>query len=126
MSDDVKKIIALVNQAFTDAFAQGNAADMAALYTADGQLLPPNSEIITGHEPIAGFWQFVMGLGIKTLRLESSEITVGIDTAVEIGKYTLGGADGDPIDSGKYLVVWKNDGGGWRLHRDIWNTSMPA
>jgi len=126
MSNDVKKIIAFVNQAFIEAYARGDAAGMAALYTADGQLLPPNSEIITGHEPIAGFWKFVMGLGIKTLRLESSEVTVGIDTAVEIGKYTLGDADGDPIDSGKYLVVWKNDGGGWKLHRDIWNTSMPA
>ena len=29
-------------------------------------------------------------------------------------------------DSGKYLVVWKNDGGSWKLHRDIWTTSQPA
>ena len=49
-----------------------------------------------------------------------------IRRAVEIGQYTLGGADGTTIDQGKYLVVWKNDGGNWKLHRDIWNTSRPA
>ena len=23
------------------------------------------------------------------------------------------------------MVIWKNDGGTWKLHRDIWNTSQP-
>ena len=126
MYTEVDKIILLVNQVFTEAFARGDAEGVAALYTADAQLLPPNSEVITGQGPIAGFWRFVMGLGIKTVRLESSETTVGLEMAVEIGKYTLGDADGNAIDIGKYLVVWKNDGGGWKIQRDIWNTSMPA
>jgi uncharacterized protein (TIGR02246 family) len=126
MPSDVHKAIAVVNRMFTDAYARGDAAGVAALYTTDGQILPPNSEMITGHEPIAGFWQFVMGLGIATVRLDSSELAVQGGMAVEIGRYTLGGADGNTVDTGKYLVVWRNEGGNWRLHWDIWNTSMPA
>jgi ketosteroid isomerase-like protein len=34
--------------------------------------------------------------------------------------------NGKTADRGKYIVVWKRDGGQWRLHRDSWNTSMPA
>lgn len=34
--------------------------------------------------------------------------------------------DGTVADRGKYIVVWKRVGGKWLLHRDIWNTSMPA
>jgi len=126
MSSHIQEAIAKVNKEFTDAFARGDAAGVATFYTTEGQLLPTNSEIIQGHEPIAGFWQFAMGLGIKTVNLASSEVDVQGETAVEIGQYTLGGADGNTIDQGKYLVVWKNEGGSWKLHRDIWNTSMPA
>ena len=126
MSSEIQEAIAAVNRKFSDAYSRGDAAGVAAFYTADGQLLPTNSEIIQGHEGIAGFWQFVMGLGVKTVALDSSELDVQGETAVEIGQYTLGGADGTTIDQGKYLVVWKNDGGSWKLHRDIWNTSMPA
>jgi len=30
------------------------------------------------------------------------------------------------VTDGKYVVIWKRDGGQWKIHRDIWNTSMPA
>jgi ketosteroid isomerase-like protein len=53
-------------------------------------------------------------------------VTVRGDLAAETGKYDLTGADGTVLDSGKYVVVWKREGGHWKLHRDIWNTSMPA
>jgi hypothetical protein len=25
-----------------------------------------------------------------------------------------------------YIVVWRNDSGSWKLHRDIWTTSQPV
>ena len=126
MSAEIQDAIAAVNQRMSDAFVRRDAAAVAALYTSDGQLLPPNSEIVQGHEAIAGFWQFVMGLGIKTVDLSTSELEILGETAVEIGMYTLGGADGSTIDQGTYLVTWKTEGGSWKLHRDIWNTNMPA
>jgi ketosteroid isomerase-like protein len=35
-------------------------------------------------------------------------------------------ANGSVADAGKYIVIWKKDGGTWKLHRDIWTTSPPA
>ena len=36
-------------------------------------------------------------------------------------------ADGGVVaDRGKYIVIWKNEGGSWKLHKDIFNTSQPA
>jgi ketosteroid isomerase-like protein len=32
---------------------------------------------------------------------------------------------GKVVDRGKYIVIWKREQGQWKLHRDIWNTSMP-
>lgn len=47
-SNDITKAIAAVNEIFMTAYRQGDAAGMANLYTASGQLLPPNREIAAG------------------------------------------------------------------------------
>ncbi len=67
----------------------------------------------------------VFDLGIKEARLETVEVEVHGDTATEVGKYTLLVEGGQVADTGKYLVIWKNDEGTWKYHRDIWNSSQP-
>ena len=54
------------------------------------------------------------------MTLETVEVEAAGDTAYEVGQFTLE-ASGNIADQGKYLVVWKRDGG-TRLHRDIWRT----
>jgi uncharacterized protein (TIGR02246 family) len=107
------------------AFAGGDATGVADLYTAGGQLLPSHSDVISGHEAITAFWKGAMEMGIASAALESVELSDLGDTAIETGHYTLAGSDGGVMDQGKYLVVWKNEDGAWKLHRDIWNTSLP-
>ena len=115
--------IAATNQTFMSAYSAGDAAGVAALYTTGGQLLPPNSDVISGHDAITAFWQGVMDMGITSAVLESVEVEDLGDTAIEIGRYSLFVADGSPIDNGKFMVIWKNEGG-WKLHHDIWNSSV--
>lgn len=118
--------IAVVNQAFMSAFDSGNAANVVAHYTIDGELLPPQSDTVTGHGAIQAFWQGALDAGIKQVKLETVELEDHGETAVEVGKYTLLAEGGQIADTGKYIVVWKNDKGTWKLHRDIWNTSQAA
>jgi uncharacterized protein (TIGR02246 family) len=125
MSPDVNAAIAAANLKFMEAFARQDAAGMAGMYTADGQLMPANSDFVSGTSAIEQFWGGAMGMGIRTAKLETVELEAHGETAVEVGKYTLGGDEGQTLDQGKYVVVWKNDGGTWKLHRDIWTTSMP-
>ena len=118
--------IEVANQIFMRMFAKGDAAGMGALYTENGQLLPAYSDFVTGRKAIEGFWKAVMDMGIKAARLESIDLEEHGNAAYEVGKYTLSGAGGEVMDQGKYVVIWRKDGGEWKLHRDIWNTSMPA
>ena len=67
-----------------------------------------------------------MDMGIKTAELESVELDGQGDTAIEVGRYRLGSESGQVLDEGKYVVIWKQVDGQWKLHRDIWNTSVPA
>ena len=110
---------------FMEAFGRGDAAAIAQLYTASAQLLPAHSDFVEGTTSIQRFWQGVMDMGIKAAVLETLEVESHGDTAHEVGRYTLKLADGQVADAGKYLVIWKQDGGAWKLHRDIWTTSRP-
>jgi uncharacterized protein (TIGR02246 family) len=122
----IKTNIAAANENFVAAFKRGDAAAIATLYSKDGQVLPPNSQPISSTQAIQTFWQGVMNLGIKAAKLESLEVEDRGDIAYEVGKYTLLGDGGQEIDTGKYVVVWKQEAGRWKLHRDIWNSSRPA
>jgi len=123
---DVRSDIAAGNARFMDAFGRRDAAGLSALYTAGGQLLPPNSPVITGRDAIQAFWKSVMDLGLTGATLETLELEGHGETAIEVGRYSLRTAGGQVADAGKYVVIWKREGGAWRLHRDIWNTSQPA
>jgi len=126
MSTEIRNAIAAANQKFLSAFSRGDAAGLAATYTSNGQAFPTNSDIIEGRTALQGFWQVVLDMGIKSATLETIELDIQGNAAIEIGKYTLQGAGGQILDAGKYLVVWKQEDGQWKWHRDIWNTSMPA
>jgi uncharacterized protein (TIGR02246 family) len=125
-STKIQDAIAAANEAFMAAFNGGDAAGVAALYTEEGQLLPPNADVMAGKEAIQAFWQGAMDMGIGSAQLEIVEVEGHGDTAIEVSRYTLCGADGQELDQGKYIVIWKREGGQWKLHRDIFNSSVPA
>lgn len=122
----IRTDIRAANDRFESTFGRGDSTGMAALYTDNGMLLPTGSEFIAGKPSIAQFWQGAMDMGIANAKLETVELEQHGDTAIEVGKYTLSSADGQVMDRGKYVVIWKHTDGGWKLHRDIWNSSQPA
>jgi len=122
---EVGAAIRTVDEMFCASFKRASAGEIAALYTVDGQVLPPNGEIFEGTNRIQDFWQGAFDLGLKGLKLESTEVEVHGDTALEGGRYALLGAGGVEVDRGKFIAVWKNRGGLWKLHRDIWNSDKP-
>lgn len=118
--------IAEANGKFMGAFERGDATALAALHTQDAQVIPPGAGTISGRDAIAAFWRDTMSAGVKRAVLETVELDPQDSTAIEVGKATLYGADGNQIDQTTYLVVWKQEDGQWKIHRDIWNGDTPA
>jgi ketosteroid isomerase-like protein len=114
------------NRKLGAALERKNYADVAALYTENAKLLPPDAAIVAGRGAIEAFWrEAATASGIVGATLRTLDLEVAGDTAYEVGEaaLALSSGQGPPV---KYVVVWKRGGdGAWRIHRDIWN-AMPA
>lgn len=100
---------------------------IANLYTQDGQVMPPGSDVVTGQEAVAEFWQAIgRDLGVETVDIEPVEVEDYGSTAMRVGRATLSDADGETLDQVKFIEIWKEDNGEWKIHRDIWNSNLSA
>ncbi len=112
------------NAEFVEALRQKDGATIAGMYTAEARLMPPGTEWVEGRSKIQGFWESVFRSGITDAKLETVDVDlIGGYTAVETGRFVLY-AGKELADRGKYLVVWRNEDGLWKLHRDVWNSSV--
>jgi uncharacterized protein (TIGR02246 family) len=123
---DLRKAIEAQNKRFGAAVEKGDVAALGALYTDDAQALPPNSDVVKGRAAIQDMWKGVLASGVGGASLETTDVETEGNLAYETGRYQMRSKDGKVLDRGKYVVVWKRSGNDWRIHRDIWNTSMPA
>jgi len=108
------------NRAFIAAFLRGDAKAVAALYTEDAQVIPPGGEVASGRAAVTAYWQAAIDGGVKDVKLATEDVESDGDLACETGRVTLVAKDGKATTA-RYVVVWKREGGRWRLHRDIWN-----
>lgn len=118
--------IQAANQALMKAFAQRDAAAVAALYTDDAVVMPADQVAVAGTAAIQAFWQSTMDAGVTGIEVTTGEVEVHGRLAIETGGYKMYNSDGVRLEAGKYLVVWVSAKGEWKLHRDIWNSDGGA
>lgn len=116
-------------QAGTDQWVRSLLAkdwdSLAALYTDDATLMPPNQPAISGREAIR---QFNANFPPLADFVATNERIEGVgDMAYVRGHYrmVMAGPDAD-VDVGKYLEIRKRQPDGtWKYSLDIFNSSMP-
>ena len=114
------------NRLFMDAFSAGDAEKVAGFYTANCRFLPDNSNPVDGRTNVQELVQSMMDGGVSSVELITWEVEDCGDTAIEVGRVVMRGDTDELIDDGKFIVIWKKEEGGWRLHRDIVNSSLSA
>jgi uncharacterized protein (TIGR02246 family) len=109
-----------------NAFNSGDTAALAALYTENATLMPPDSDAVHGRKGVQDFWQGARDNGVQQILLHLGDVELrGSDTLIEVSTATItAGGSQIPV---KYVVVWTREGdGSWRLHVDMWSRTKPA
>lgn len=122
---DPRDEIGQATRRFLQLFAANDTRAIADCYTADAQMLVANMNVIEGRPAIESVFKFTGGAG-HTLEFQTREVEVHGASAVALGRYIRRRRDGSLFDDGKYMVVWKRVGDEWKIHRDMFNTSLPT
>ena len=117
-----KAEIEAVNAKWTEFFNSGDFAGVASLYTADATAFPPGSAMVQGAPAIGAMWK---GMAEKVTDPKLTTLDVkplGPSAAREIGTFSLKTKAASPKEvTGKYVVLWEQVRGQWKLSSDIWN-----
>lgn len=123
--DSVKAAIAASNKVFGESFATGDSAAFANCYTSDGCIYNANMPKVCGTIGIRSFLSIGYQSGIRNVLLTTEEVMGGKEAVIETGKYEVFIANNVSVEKGKFVVVWKEENGKWKMYRDIWNSDAP-
>ncbi len=124
--EQAKTQIAEMNKTYGDGFVNGDSSLFLNHYTKDACVMPPQAPKLCGVEGVDGFFKVAYGkMGVRNITVAADEISGGPTEVMEVGQYELFGdsAKTKSLDKGKYIIVWKQEDGKWKMHRDIFNTS---
>jgi ketosteroid isomerase-like protein len=122
ISDSIQAEMQKVNALFGETVVkERNFAALDQVYTVDARILPPGADLIEGRENIKGFWQAaVAGMNIQDAKLVSVNAHLAGNSIIEVGRAKLFLPEGQSAEV-KYVVEWRQEGGAWKWHTDIWN-----
>lgn len=123
--DSVKAAITASNKIFGACFATGDSTAFANCYTSDACINVTNMPRMCGTQAITAFFNGGRKMGITNIAITTEEVMGGKEGVAEVGKYEMFVGNNVSAEKGKFIVIWKEENGKWKMHRDIWNSDAP-
>ena len=118
-----RKVIEANNARFTQAHVSGDQATIDAMFTTDARSLPPGSEPVLGRDAIAKLTADYLAYGVHEFTEETTDFYGDATLLVDQGNYRMVYGKEKVEETGKYLNVWVQEGGVWKIRTNIWNTN---
>jgi ketosteroid isomerase-like protein len=110
---------------FTQAHVTKDTAFLNSCFTSDARVFPPNAPKVSGIADIAQLNTEWVNYGIYEFKDSSTAFYGTNDYLIDEGTYYMTYGEARTVDSGKYINIWKNDSGVWKIYSNIWNSSTP-
>jgi ketosteroid isomerase-like protein len=119
---EAQRFIDSVNLKFTEQFKNLDSIALAAHYSTDAEMLFPNEEPIIGKN-ILSTWGSWIRSAIKDSTLDftftSTDLIGDNNFLIETGAFERKDTKKAVKSKGKYVAIWKQENGQWKLYRDI-------
>jgi ketosteroid isomerase-like protein len=116
-----------IRQATTVLETAFNAKDVEkilSLYTDNSVFMPPNKPLLRGRGSLKGFYESLLNSGATDLKLTPEDVAGHGPIAYESGSYSM--MNRSTHDRGKFLFVFRNLGGNWKIEYTSWSSDFPA
>lgn len=123
--DSAKAAIAASNTLFGSSWATNDSAAFVARYSSDACINPPNAPQMCGSTAIGAFFRGGYTMGIRKIQLTTKEVSAADPYVIETGEFQVEADKGMVLDNGKFIVIWKQENGQWKMFKDIWNSNNP-
>lgn len=120
----VKAHIIEMNKTYSDRFMTNDTAFYLARYCKDAEVYSPGMAAVKGRDSIRSFF-YQNGTNKEAkIELPPGNFYGTNELVVEEGTYNFPDGKGGNVDKGKFIAIWKQEDGKWKLYREIWNTDM--
>lgn len=106
------------------AIAEKNIDAIASIYASDAVYMQPGQPRHVGKDAVIAVWRtYFTRPDFKALYTPTLTVSTSLDVAYDVGSYVVSlTRDGEPVEiRGKYVVIWKKEGGDWVAAVDIDN-----
>jgi ketosteroid isomerase-like protein len=122
--DSVKAHIIEMNKTYSDRFTTNDSAFYISRYCKDAEVYCPGIAAVKGRDSIINFF-YQNGTNSETkIELPPGNIYGNEELVVEEGTYNFPDGKGGSVDKGKFIALWKQEDGKWKMYREIWNTDI--
>lgn len=122
--DSVKAHIIKMNESYGERFMSNDSTFYADRYCIDAKVYSPGMPAVTSRDSIRSFFYNNGNNKEAKIELPAGNFYGNADFVVEEGSYSFPDGKGGTIDKGKFITIWKQEDGKWKLYREIWNTDM--
>lgn len=122
---DVESNISENTKRMAEALNAGDYENFSSYFAEDAVMKLSGAEPLKGREAIAQAHKPMTENGMQ-IELTSDEKFSGEDYVTEMGRYKIHSPDGQQVDFGSFMTLWKNEKGEWKIFRDVVSSSVGA
>jgi ketosteroid isomerase-like protein len=122
----IKARIDEMNKTYLRQFTSSDTALYNDKYCADAAVFAPEAPPVRGRDSIRAYYYNNGQNEEITIVIKADTLYGSPQLVAEEGTYDFPDGKGGSFDKGKFIALWKEEGGKWKLFRETWNTNNPV